>query len=419
MPLFDPAFTRRELLGLRGSFRQLFDRGCRLLHVMVQAPPDRDEAMADRPVGCSSLDTRGAGTRRFVDPGPPIRAHYYLDFADESELEDFRSLAAAAGSCIAGWPVQYPGLPFGPEKPVSLHGVRRGRGAEFWMAVVHRIGWQNRPGTALVIVPSELGMHRVAATESRRYREATGREPTDIILPNPPWFPPGVEVNLPEGRNLYDLLRTSIGVPPDCVLSELPQGLGAAECSILAINVIAHELLKPPPPRRTRSDRSSGLPSLCESDQIPRHDEPPPAASPPSAAPAGLIQPPATPPTSGDSVTDPGAPPCASPAAGSPTGSGGHSSLKLDSAHDNPGGQRARPRKKTAKGDAALLLDATLDSLSKNGLWGKTDVQIFDQAGISRDSFYRLKRDNDSIKKKLAQYRAWSRGRGPVRPGDV
>jgi hypothetical protein len=64
-------------------------------------------------------------------------------------------------------------------------------------------------------------------------------------------------------------------------------------------------------------------------------------------------------------------------------------------------------------------LDATLDSLIETGDWEKTQSEIIERAGISRDSFYRLIDDpegDDAIKRKLAYYRRESHGREPAGP---
>ena len=78
-----------------------------------------------------------------------------------------------------------------------------------------------------------------------------------------------------------------------------------------------------------------------------------------------------------------------------------------------------KPRKRRRNGDARDLLLAALSSLAAKGQWGKTNVAIFTLADISRDSFYRLKRDNESIDKKLSEYERRTLGRGPVRADDL
>jgi hypothetical protein len=85
-----------------------------------------------------------------------------------------------------------------------------------------------------------------------------------------------------------------------------------------------------------------------------------------------------------------------------------------------PAGQipEAPKRKQRKKGEASLLLTATLDSLAAKDDWGKTDCEIIGQAGISRDSFYRLTKEDEEIRSKLTQYRRQSLGRGPARADD-
>jgi hypothetical protein len=79
----------------------------------------------------------------------------------------------------------------------------------------------------------------------------------------------------------------------------------------------------------------------------------------------------------------------------------------------------ARPaRKRTKPGEAALRLDAALDSLIQGGEWGKTNGEICERAEIAKSSFYLLAKA-EPIKNKLAVYGRKSRGRGPAKAGDV
>jgi hypothetical protein len=76
------------------------------------------------------------------------------------------------------------------------------------------------------------------------------------------------------------------------------------------------------------------------------------------------------------------------------------------------------PRKRTRRGDAKLLLDATLDSLMQSGEWGKTDGEIAVRATIARSSFYRLVK-SEPIASTLARYQRESRGRGPSKASEL
>jgi hypothetical protein len=71
------------------------------------------------------------------------------------------------------------------------------------------------------------------------------------------------------------------------------------------------------------------------------------------------------------------------------------------------------------KGDAKLLLEATLDHLIASGPWGKTDQEIYDFADVSRGTFYKYLREEGSIKNKFNEYRRKSTGRGPAKPAEV
>ena len=83
----------------------------------------------------------------------------------------------------------------------------------------------------------------------------------------------------------------------------------------------------------------------------------------------------------------------------------------------NPPTRAARKRRE--KGDAKDLLDATLDRLTDRGPWGLTDEEIFKEASVSRNTFYRHAGKDGSLRKKLLLYRRKSRGRGPGRFSDV
>jgi hypothetical protein len=56
--------------------------------------------------------------------------------------------------------------------------------------------------------------------------------------------------------------------------------------------------------------------------------------------------------------------------------------------------------------------------LAAKGEWGKSDAEIISLAGISRDSFYRLKKRDDTVKAKLEDYKHQTLGRRPARPQD-
>jgi hypothetical protein len=84
------------------------------------------------------------------------------------------------------------------------------------------------------------------------------------------------------------------------------------------------------------------------------------------------------------------------------------------------GAQETRSRRvRRRKGEATVLLAAAMESLAGKGDWGKTDEEIIATAGISRDSFYRLIRTDESIKRKLSDYRRQTLGPGPVRADDL
>jgi hypothetical protein len=76
-------------------------------------------------------------------------------------------------------------------------------------------------------------------------------------------------------------------------------------------------------------------------------------------------------------------------------------------------------RKRRRKGEAKLLLASALESLVDKGQWGKTNTEIIDLAGISGDSFYRLIKEDDGIKRMMEQYGRESLGRGPVRADEL
>jgi len=79
----------------------------------------------------------------------------------------------------------------------------------------------------------------------------------------------------------------------------------------------------------------------------------------------------------------------------------------------------AAAKRRREKGTAPLLLAAAIESLMERGDWGKSDEEICYLAAISRSTFYLLLKENQDIKKAISLYRKASRGRGPVRHGDL
>jgi hypothetical protein len=77
------------------------------------------------------------------------------------------------------------------------------------------------------------------------------------------------------------------------------------------------------------------------------------------------------------------------------------------------------PCKRRRRGDASLLLMATLASLAEKGQWGETDRGICRLASISRDSFYRLRKESAHIKTILLEYERRTLGRGPVSASEI
>lgn len=77
------------------------------------------------------------------------------------------------------------------------------------------------------------------------------------------------------------------------------------------------------------------------------------------------------------------------------------------------------PRIRHEAGDASTLLVATLETLIARGQWGTTNESIIEQAGISKDSFYRLKKADDAVRLRLEWYRQQSSGRGPLREREI
>jgi hypothetical protein len=77
------------------------------------------------------------------------------------------------------------------------------------------------------------------------------------------------------------------------------------------------------------------------------------------------------------------------------------------------------PSRRRRRGEASLFLMATLAALAEKGQWGETDRGICHLASISRDSFYRLRREDEHIKKMLSEYGRQTLGRGPARASEI
>ena len=82
-------------------------------------------------------------------------------------------------------------------------------------------------------------------------------------------------------------------------------------------------------------------------------------------------------------------------------------------------GKGVAPRKWRNKTRADVLLIAAYQNLIDKGEWGKTDMEIFKLADISRDSFYRLVKENKLVKALETTYKNGSIGQGPVRRKDL
>ena len=75
-------------------------------------------------------------------------------------------------------------------------------------------------------------------------------------------------------------------------------------------------------------------------------------------------------------------------------------------------------RKLREQNDAKEMLIATLDHLNDNKKWGMSQTKIMTLAGISRDTYYRLKKKHEIIRRKLSDYKRNSLGRSTSKRSD-
>jgi hypothetical protein len=87
-----------------------------------------------------------------------------------------------------------------------------------------------------------------------------------------------------------------------------------------------------------------------------------------------------------------------------------------------PKGPEPPPRTKRTrlkKGDAATKIIAALDSLAAKGQWNAPEGAIIARAGVSKSTYYNLKKNDDEVIRYMKKYHDRRLGRGPVRPHDL
>jgi hypothetical protein len=75
--------------------------------------------------------------------------------------------------------------------------------------------------------------------------------------------------------------------------------------------------------------------------------------------------------------------------------------------------------KRLKGGDASAMIVAALDYLANKGEWNASEKQIYKLAGVSRSTYYNVKRRDVEVQNVFEKYHSRRLGRGPVHYKDV